>query len=223
MPPRARHRGRRRRRRQRHRARRPDDSTPSLPSSDGDSLGALSLGSPSRFTLASGRVITVSPVPLPQLPPRAPAVAASAVLGVVPAPAPARPTPTTAPRARSAATGLARETPCLRCVKSALRGRSNGVCVEAVGGGQRCWRCASGHLVIRKQNAPLALCAMRLLIARPPARVAQLRTTVRVILELIEEEQLAAAEDDEDDEDDEDNEDDEEEEEEEEEWLVFSD
>ena len=52
-------------------------------------------------------------------------------------------------RERPASSGQLRQVPCLGCVRSALRGRSDGLCYDTVGGGTRCWRCASGHSCVR--------------------------------------------------------------------------
>ncbi|KAI1430590.1 hypothetical protein GGR50DRAFT_701436 [Xylaria sp. CBS 124048] len=89
--------------------------------------------------------------------------------------------------------GEVRDPPCLRCVRSALRGRSNGVCEETVGRGARCFRCAHGHKceVTPPVVAPAAS-ALRDALVRgaSQATVDKLRTTVRTMLSLagIEEE-----------------------------------
>ncbi|KAI0448341.1 hypothetical protein F5B21DRAFT_510256 [Xylaria acuta] len=182
-------------------------------------MSGLTLGTPTTYVRPSGDVIRVTPVPLPVLPGRA-----FGRSGAAPAPAAAAPvaaTPSRSPRGRArtatprrerrprqvVGSGATRETPCLRCVRSALRGRSHGVCEEVAGDGSRCVRCAHGHSCQElPADARRASRALRdALVARAPAaRIAALRTTVRTLLEL-----SGAGEE-------------EEEEEEEEEWAGFA-
>ena len=75
---------------------------------------------------------------------RSPVYEMSGGLAAPDSPAPAGPVrsrrPTPCP-----AQGRERGKLCLRCVRSALAKRSNGVCYNTVTGGSRCWRCVGGH------------------------------------------------------------------------------
>jgi len=51
-------------------------------------------------------------------------------------------------RARSKARAGLRKTPCLGCVRSALKGMSTGQCWETAGHGARCFRCSQGHTCV---------------------------------------------------------------------------
>jgi len=60
-------------------------------------------------------------------------------------------------RARSKARAGLRKTPCLGCIRSALKGMSTGQCWETAGRGARCFRCSQGHTCIAMPAHLLAL------------------------------------------------------------------
>jgi hypothetical protein len=102
----------------------------------------------------------------PPAPPAAPAA---------PPPAPPAAPPVAPPVARPVARpprGALRAISCARCIRSALAGRSTGECHDAVGAGQRCWNCASGHKCEPLPAAVQALAALLVaaLVAPSPRR-----------------------------------------------------
>jgi len=100
------------------------------------------------------------------------------------------------PRARAGS----RETPCLGCVRSALKGMSTGECFDTAGRGARCLRCSHGH---KCEPVPehLQLLARRLVGAlvnrASKGKISNLRSAMRVMLELEEEEEEEEEEEDE--------------------------
>ena len=104
------------------------------------------------------------------------------------------------------ALGPENRNPCVGCVRSAIGGRSNGECHENALGGDRCWRCASGHRCVpvpvharricrqflearRSGNTskgvsfPIMLCRIELICQRLVA----LRSAAKVALEHVDE------------------------------------
>ncbi|KAF1945181.1 hypothetical protein EJ02DRAFT_59430 [Clathrospora elynae] len=81
--------------------------------------------------------------------------------------------------------------PCLGCVRSALAGRSYGECFDQLGGGSRCFRCASGHSCV-PVSAPAAPIAAKFLAALQggvsESQLKKLRTALRVVLDSFAEE-----------------------------------
>jgi hypothetical protein len=82
-----------------------------------------------------------------------------------------------------------RETSCLRCIRSALKGRSTGQCWETAGRGTRCFLCSRGYKC-EPVPASLSLLARRLVavICDPSsskAVISNYRVTMKIMLGLI--------------------------------------
>ncbi|KAI1178911.1 hypothetical protein F4777DRAFT_40209 [Nemania sp. FL0916] len=82
-----------------------------------------------------------------------------------------------------------RFTPCGACLDSALRGRSNGECHNAAGGGSRCERCTPAGKEcqpIEPHVVPVAHRLLEALRSEDPAlhKIKQLRTACRVLLDI---------------------------------------
>jgi len=100
------------------------------------------------------------------------------------------------PRARAGS----RETPCLECVRSALKRMSTGECFDTAGRGARCLRCSHRH---KCESVPehLQLLARRLMGALvnrvSKGKISNLRSAMRVMLKLEKEEKEEEEEEDE--------------------------
>jgi hypothetical protein len=72
----------------------------------------------------------------------------------------ARSTPSKSPRKTfpPRAQGARRAVPCAGCVRSAIAGRSTGECFDNKSGGDRCFRCASGHTCRALPSAAASAC-----------------------------------------------------------------
>lgn len=73
--------------------------------------------------------------------------------------------------------GALRATSCIRCIRSALAGRSTRECHDALGAGQRCWNCASKHkceALPAAVQAPTALLVAALVAPAPRRLVSEL-------------------------------------------------
>ena len=72
----------------------------------------------------------------------------------------AQSTPSRSPRKPVAARaqGARRAVPCVGCVRSAIAGRSSGECFDNKSGGNRCFRCSSGHICRALPTAAAAIC-----------------------------------------------------------------
>jgi hypothetical protein len=84
-----------------------------------------------------------------------------------------------------------RKTPCLGCVRSALKGMSTGECWETAGRGSRCYLCSHGH-TCKPVPANLSVLARRLVsvLGDPSSsetKIRNHRVAMRIMLGLEEE------------------------------------
>jgi len=109
-------------------------------------------------------------------------------------------------RARSKARAGLRKTPCLGCVRSALKGMSTGQCWETAGRGARCFRCSQGHTCVAVP-AHLSALARRLVgVLVDPSSSDTVKHNHRVAMRIMLSLEQGEDEDDDDDNDDDDDE-----------------